>query len=66
VRVLPRYLVRPFVVAALGLHLGEGKPRLSRLESLLLRGAVRLDGLLRRVLPARAFGGVTFVARRPA
>jgi SAM-dependent methyltransferase len=66
VRVLPRYLLRPLVMATLRLHLSESRPRLSRFESLLLRASVRLDGLLRRVLPARAFGGVTFVARRPA
>lgn len=66
VRVLPRYLVRPFLMAALGLHLNERRPRLTRFESLLLRAAVRVDSLLRRVLPAGAFGGVAFVARRPA
>jgi SAM-dependent methyltransferase len=66
IRVLPRYLLRPFVVALLGLHLDERRPRLSGFQSSLLRGTVRLDGLLRRLLPKRAFGGVSFVARRPA
>jgi SAM-dependent methyltransferase len=66
VRVLPRYVLRPFVVALLRMHLDERKPRLSRLESALLLAAVRMDSLLRRVLPKRAFGGLSFVARRPS
>lgn len=66
VRVLPRYLLRPFVVAALSLHLDDHRPRLSRFGSLALRAAVRADSALRGILPATAFGGVSFVARRPA
>jgi SAM-dependent methyltransferase len=66
VRVLPRYLLRPFVVAALGLHLSAENPRLSTLQSTLLRATVAIDAILRRMLPARAFGGLSFVARRPA
>lgn len=66
VKVMPRYLVRPFVVAVLGLHLGPDRPQLARRESRLLTAAVRLDGVLRLVLPAPMFGGVSFVAQRPA
>jgi hypothetical protein len=65
IRVTPRYLVRPFVVGMAKLHLGPAKPRLSRFESSLLMATVRLDALLRRALPAAAFGGASFVARRP-
>jgi SAM-dependent methyltransferase len=65
VRVQPRYLLRPFVVAMLGLHLHEGRPRLTPAESRWLRATVRLDAALRRVLPPDAFGGLSFVARRP-
>lgn len=66
VHVLPRYLLRPFVVALLRLHLNETKPRLAGWQERLLGVTVRLDAGLRRVLPAGAFGGVSFVARRPA
>jgi 2-polyprenyl-3-methyl-5-hydroxy-6-metoxy-1,4-benzoquinol methylase len=65
VRVLPRYLLRPFVVAALGLHLSEQRPCLSRFQSALLSATVTIDAVLRRILPARAFGGLSFVAWRP-
>lgn len=61
-----RYLVRPYVVALLGLHLGPGKPRLSRGEQAALRAALRVDAALGRVLPSRWFGGLCFAARRPA
>jgi 2-polyprenyl-3-methyl-5-hydroxy-6-metoxy-1,4-benzoquinol methylase len=66
VEVMPRYLLRPFVVALLRLHLTESKPRLSGWQERLLRATVRIDAALRRVLPERAFGGLSFVARRPA
>jgi SAM-dependent methyltransferase len=66
VRIVPRYLLRPFLVARLGLYLGADRPRLSRLESRLLMTAVRLDRVLQRALPARVFGGLSFVAQRPA
>lgn len=65
VRLVPRYLLRPSVVAMGKLHLGPTKPRLSRFESGLLMTAVRADAVLRKLLPAAAFGGVSFVARRP-
>ena len=65
VRVRPRYLLRPFLVAALKLHLDERRPRLSDREARWLRGTVRLDAALRRVLPPGAFGGLSFAARRP-
>jgi SAM-dependent methyltransferase len=66
VQVLPRYLLRPFVVALLRLSLDEEKPRLTALQSTVLRSAVAIDAVLRRLLPARAFGGLSFVARRPS
>jgi ubiquinone/menaquinone biosynthesis C-methylase UbiE len=65
VRVLPRYLVRPFVVAALRLHLGPDRPRLTRWQERVLSATVRIDAALRRVMPSGAFGGLSFVARRP-
>lgn len=66
VKVVQRYLLRPFVVALLRMHLSPTKPRLSPLESRILALAVRADALLRRVLPSGAFGGLSFLARRPA
>jgi ubiquinone/menaquinone biosynthesis C-methylase UbiE len=65
IHVLPRYLVRPFVVAALRLHLGPDRPRLTRWQERVLAVSVRVDAALRRVMPAGAFGGLSFVARRP-
>jgi SAM-dependent methyltransferase len=64
-RVLPRYLVRPFAVALLGLHLSEERPRLTSLQALILRSTVRTDAVLRRLLPVGVFGGLSCIARRP-
>jgi SAM-dependent methyltransferase len=61
----PRYLIRPYVVALLGLHLRPGRERLSRVEQVLLRTSLRIDAALREVLPERVFGGLSFSARRP-
>ena len=65
VRVVSRYLLRPFFVAALGLHLSDERPRLTGRQERGLLLACRLDAVLRRVLPAGAFGGLAFAARRP-
>ncbi len=59
-----RYVVRPFLVAALGLGLSSQRPRLSLLKTRLLAAAVRIDELLARVLPNAAFGGFAIAARR--
>jgi SAM-dependent methyltransferase len=64
VRVQPRYLLRPLRVAREQMHLSEDKPRLSDSEAERLQRSVRLDERLRRVLPARFFGGLAFSARR--
>jgi len=66
VKVVPRYLLRPFFIAVFRLHLSEARPRLSRGEAGTMRLMIRLDAALRRILPARVFGGLAFAARRPS
>jgi SAM-dependent methyltransferase len=65
VHVLPRYLLRPFVTAALNLNLSRDRPRLQPWQARAVSATVRADALLRRILPERSFGGLSFVARRP-
>jgi SAM-dependent methyltransferase len=65
VRVVPRYVLRPFFVALLKLHLDTHHPRLSSTQARLLRATVRADAHLKRVLPGRLYGGLSFAARRP-
>ncbi len=60
----PWHLTRPVVVGVLRLHLGEHLPRLRRWQTGVLGAAVRLDDAAARVLPARAFGSLSVVARR--
>jgi SAM-dependent methyltransferase len=65
VQVLPRYLLRPFVIATLRLSLSEQLPRLRPWQARTLAATVRADALLRKILPERSFGGLSYIARRP-
>lgn len=66
VRVRPRYLLRPLLVALLQMHLTPMRPRLSWWQRGLLRAAVASDAALASVAPSCWFGGVCFCACRPA
>jgi ubiquinone/menaquinone biosynthesis C-methylase UbiE len=65
VTVRPRYLLRPLVVALLGMHLTAERPELSPTRAVLLRATIAADSALARVAPADWFGGLCFCARRP-
>lgn len=66
VRVVPRYLIRPFAVAVVNMHLTPSRPRLTPRRSALLTASVRLDAALTRLLPECVFGGLSFVGRKMA
>ena len=66
VRIVSRYVARPFLVGAMGLHLSEERSSLSQRETTALRASLKLDDLLARVVPKRVSGGFAFAARRPA
>jgi ubiquinone/menaquinone biosynthesis C-methylase UbiE len=63
--VRPRYLLRPLLVALLGMYLTPQRPHLYRWQAALLRGAIAADAALARIAPARWFGGLCFRAHRP-
>ena len=65
VRVEGWHIVRPIVVAAMKLHLHEGKPMLTGGETLMLRLAVSADAAMRRFLPLSAFGSLSLAAYKP-
>lgn len=65
VRVVPRYLARPLLVAKLGMHLSPEKPKLSLNGCRLLAASVKCDVVLSRLVPRRFFGGLAFAARAP-
>jgi ubiquinone/menaquinone biosynthesis C-methylase UbiE len=60
------HIFRPFVVAAMKLHLHREKPMLTQWEVILLQLGIGTDALLRGILPPRAFGSLALSARKPA
>ena len=54
---------RPMVVSFLHLHQSKEKPVLQKWEILFLRLGIGLDGFLQKILPAKAFGSVSVLAR---
>lgn len=65
VRVEGWHIMRPIVVAAMKLHLHQGKPRLTAWETLMLRLAVSADSAMRKFLPLSAFGSLSLSAYKP-
>lgn len=65
VRVEGWHIMRPIVVAAMKLHLHQGKPRLTTWETLILRLAASADSTMRRFLPLSAFGSLSLSAHKP-
>jgi len=65
VRVIRRYIARPFLMGAMRLHLSPERRALTEFELRALRVAIKLDDLLVRSAPKAFFGGFAFAARRP-
>jgi ubiquinone/menaquinone biosynthesis C-methylase UbiE len=57
-------LLRPFLVRKFGFILDSNKTSLSNLEKVILKVAICVDSILRRVLPLRFFGSICIVCQK--
>ena len=58
------HLLRPFIVAKMGLYLNEQRNRLSIIEEYLLRTSIFADSLLNKFIPSSTFGSFCCSAQK--